>query len=98
MIQPATFLTILQKHGVRLFAGVPDSLLQPLCAEIMMSVPAERHWITANEGSAIALATGYYLGTGELTCVYMQTPDSGMQSTLWCLLLIPTSAAYRCYC
>jgi phosphonopyruvate decarboxylase len=77
MIQPATFLTILQKHGIRLFAGVPDSLLQPLCVEIMMSVPAERHWITANEGSAIALATGYYLGTGELTCVYMQNSGLG---------------------
>lgn len=77
MIDPKQFLSVLEKHGVRFFAGVPDSLLQSLCAELLKSVPAERHIIAANEGAAIGLAAGWHLATASTPCVYMQNSGLG---------------------
>ncbi|MBS0282523.1 MAG: phosphonopyruvate decarboxylase [Proteobacteria bacterium] len=77
MIAADTFLSFLDREGIRFFAGVPDSLLQSFCAEVSRSIPAERNVIAANEGSAIALAAGYYLGTGNAGCVYLQNSGLG---------------------
>jgi phosphonopyruvate decarboxylase len=77
MIDSATFLTILQRNGVTFFAGIPDSLLQPLCAELSKMLPADRHLIAANEGSAVGLVAGYHLATGAIGCVYMQNSGLG---------------------
>jgi len=40
-------------------------------------VPAERHIIAANEGAAIALASGWHLATNSTPCVYMQNSGLG---------------------
>jgi phosphonopyruvate decarboxylase len=77
MIDEAAFLAALEANGVSFFAGVPDSLLQPFCAHLASTVPAEQHVIAANEGAAVGLAAGYYLATGALGCVYMQNSGLG---------------------
>ncbi|MDP6944348.1 MAG: phosphonopyruvate decarboxylase, partial [Myxococcota bacterium] len=57
-----------------------DSLLKDFCAYVSDHAPADRHVITSNEGSAIALAAGHHLGTGELSVVYLQ--NSGLGNTV----------------
>ena len=42
-----------------------DSLLKSFCAYVTDHAHGKRHVIAANEGGAIALATGHYLATGE---------------------------------
>ncbi len=60
------------------FCGVPDSLLSPLCAEIMRRHGVgSRHVIAANEGNAVGLAAGYHLATSEVPCVYLQNSGVG---------------------
>ena len=77
MIAPASFLALLERNDVRFFTGIPDSLLQAFCAQILRSIPAERNVIAANEGSAVALAAGYYLASGKVGCVYLQNSGLG---------------------
>jgi phosphonopyruvate decarboxylase len=75
MISPETFYTKLIEHGLNFFAGVPDSLLKDVCAYI--TDHAQHNYITANEGNAIALASGHYLATGNPGVVYMQNSGLG---------------------
>lgn len=77
MIAPAAFVALLERNDIRFFTGVPDSLLQAFCAQILRSIPAERNIIAANEGSAVALAAGYYLASGKAGCVYLQNSGLG---------------------
>jgi phosphonopyruvate decarboxylase len=77
MIDVVRFTEALEAQGVRFFAGVPDSLLRPLCAHLSDTLPLERHVTAANEGAAVALAAGAHLGTGEIPAVYMQNSGQG---------------------
>ena len=77
MVEASQFLNVLRSEGVEFFTGVPDSLLQPLCREISLSIDPERHVIAANEGAAIALAAGWHLATRSVGCVYMQNSGLG---------------------
>ena len=77
MIRPAYFYDLLMKNGTDFFAGVPDSLLKNFCAYVTDNAPAEKHIISANEGSATALATGYHLATGKIPMIYMQNSGEG---------------------
>ena len=52
-------------------------LLKQLCLCIDDNVSKDKHIIAANEGNAIALATGYHLGTGKVALVYMQNSGIG---------------------
>lgn len=76
MIQPQDFLQQLTKAGIRFYAGVPDSLLKGLLAAIARQFHGE-HFIAANEGAAIGLATGYHLATGNVPAVYLQNSGLG---------------------
>ncbi len=76
MITADGFLAHLRSRGVDFFCGVPDSLLKSFCA-CLTEAESESHVITANEGGAIGLATGHYLATGKLACVYMQNSGQG---------------------
>lgn len=80
MLSPKDFYEALTAAGVNLFCGVPDSLLKDICAYVTANTPKRRNVITANEGSAIALAMGHYLATGEIGLVYMQ--NSGLGNTV----------------
>jgi len=61
------------------YAGVPDSLLSPLCNCLMdkYGVDGKHHVIAANEGNCAALAAGYHLATGKVPVVYMQNSGEG---------------------
>jgi phosphonopyruvate decarboxylase len=92
VLEPKAFFDALSAAGVTLFAGVPDSLLKDFCAYVTDNAPAERHVITANEGGAIALAMGHYLGSGQLGLVYMQ--NSGLGNTVNPLTSLADPAVY----
>lgn len=77
MIRPSFFYDLLIKNGTDFFAGVPDSLLKNFCAYVTDNAPAEKHIISANEGSATGLATGYHLATGKIPMIYMQNSGEG---------------------
>ena len=74
-VQPVELFEHVCSLGIDFFCGVPDSLLKPFCAVIADT--AERHLITANEGSAVATAAGYHLSTGEVPLVYLQNSGLG---------------------
>lgn len=60
------------------FTGVPDSQLKALCDALMERYGiSERHIIAANEGNAVALATGHFLASGEVPTVYLQNSGEG---------------------
>lgn len=77
MIRPSYFYDLLIKNGTDFFAGVPDSLLKNFCAYVTDTAPAEKHIISANEGSATALACGYHFATGKIPLIYMQNSGEG---------------------
>jgi phosphonopyruvate decarboxylase len=80
MIDPADFVAQLDRVGVSLYTGVPDSLLKELGKHVMDSLPRERHVIAANEGAAVGIGLGHTLRTGELAAVYLQ--NSGLGNTV----------------
>lgn len=77
MISPSAFQHTLTAAGVDFIAGVPDSLLKHFCAQVDATMPADRHIIAANEGTAIGLATGAHLATGGIPLVYLQNSGLG---------------------
>ena len=79
-MDPKEFHEAVQKEGIEFFCGVPDSLLKDYCAYVTSTVPKQNHIITANEGAAIALASGYHLSTGKTGMVYLQV---GLCRTRW---------------
>lgn len=76
-LNPAHFTSLLKAQGTDFFAGVPDSLLKDICAFIAERVPSHKHVICANEGTALALASGHHLATGRIPCVYLQNSGLG---------------------
>ena len=83
-----TFLS----NGVNFFTGVPDSLLQSICAYITDNTPEEKHIIAANEGAAVGIAAGHYMASGNLPLVYMQ--NSGLGNTVNPLLSLADEKVY----
>ncbi len=77
MIDIESFLSTLQENGVGFFAGVPDSNLNDFCKLVDRTIEPGRHVITANEGNAVAVASGYYFGNGCVPLVYMQNSGLG---------------------
>lgn len=64
---------------VDFWTGVPDSQLKVLCDYLVekYDTNSHRHIIAANEGNAVALATGFHLATGKMPAVYMQNSGEG---------------------
>ena len=91
-IQPRQFFRLLVNNKVDFFTGVPDSLLKQLCLCIDANVSSDKHIIAANEGNAIALATGYHLGTSKIALVYMQ--NSGLGNAINPLLSLADKDVY----
>jgi phosphonopyruvate decarboxylase len=77
MLNCESFFHALQAEGVEFFAGVPDSLLKDICAYISDHTAPANHVITANEGAALALASGFHLATGKVGLVYLQNSGLG---------------------
>lgn len=92
MVSPELFVKTLEANGVDFFAGVPDSLLKNVCAYITDNVSTDSNIITANEGTAIGVAAGHYLATGNIPMVYMQ--NSGLGNTVNPLLSLADELVY----
>ena len=74
------------------FSGVPDSLLKEFNNVIQQNVSETNHIVTPNEGSAIALATGYHLSTEKIPLVYLQ--NSGIGNTINPILSLASNDVY----
>ena len=73
------FINLLEKNKINFFTGVPDSLLSTFCGHIINKYGVNNcnHIIANNEGGSVALASGYYLSTNHIPCVYMQNSGIG---------------------
>jgi len=91
-LDPKDFHTAVQKEGIDFFCGVPDSLLKDYCAYVSSHVPKSKHVITANEGSAVALASGYHFSTGKTAMVYLQ--NSGLGNVVNPLMSLASTSVY----
>ncbi|HEX6928638.1 MAG TPA: phosphonopyruvate decarboxylase [Gammaproteobacteria bacterium] len=92
MLNPEKVHSLIRAEGLRFFTGVPDSLLADFCAYVTDHAAEDDHVITANEGNAIALAAGHFLGTGEPALVYMQ--NSGLGNAVNPLLSLADPEVY----
>ena len=79
MMDTTLFLQMIrEKLGIDFYAGVPDSLLKPLCNTLQASCEMNRNFfVCANEGAAVALCAGHYLASGNPGMVYMQNSGIG---------------------
>jgi phosphonopyruvate decarboxylase len=77
MILPEHLYNFFQQHGISFYTGVPDSLLKYFLKYIHDNSSYDDHIIAANEGLAIALASGYHFRTGKLPLVYLQNSGLG---------------------
>lgn len=77
MINTEEFYKDLKGNKIDFFVGVPDSLLKDFCAYIKENVDSKHNIVAANEGNALAIASGYYLATGNPALVYMQNSGQG---------------------
>lgn len=76
-MKASDLLMQLEEMGIQTIVGVPDSTLKQFCDGIQTYHGNVRHYVTANEGAAVGLAVGSYLGTGRPACVYMQNSGIG---------------------
>lgn len=93
MIEPQDFVLTLKEQGLDFFVGVPDSLLKSFCAYVDDTLPTDQHITAANEGNAIAIASGYHLATGKSAVVYMQ--NSGLGNTINPLTSLADKEVYQ---
>jgi phosphonopyruvate decarboxylase len=70
------FVETLLNEDICFATGVPDSLLAPVSA-ILETEKNISHVSAVNEGSAISIAMGHFLGTGKIPLVYLQNSGLG---------------------
>lgn len=90
MLNAKTIVEKLDAEHIRFFTGVPDSLLKDFCAYV--AEHAGSHVIAANEGSAVAIAAGHYLASGNAAAVYLQ--NSGFGNAVNPLLSLAAAEVY----
>jgi phosphonopyruvate decarboxylase len=88
MINPDFLLNFLRKRNINFYTGVPDSVLK----NFIEIIPNKKNIIAANEGSAVSIAIGSYLGSGKLPLVYMQ--NSGLSNAINPLISIAHPKVY----
>ncbi len=74
MIRPQSLFNFFKKKKISFFTGVPDSILKELSPILEKK---DNHVIATNEGSAVGLASGYFLSTRKIPCVYLQNSGLG---------------------
>jgi phosphonopyruvate decarboxylase len=92
MVDPTELIGAFRAEGVRLFVGVPDSLMKSFSSALTTVASPNDHVIAANEGNAIAVAMGHTLVTGEPSLVYLQ--NSGLGNTVNPLLSLVDPEVY----
>lgn len=75
MIQIKNFFDFLKKRKISFFTGVPDSILKDL--SIYIKENKLKHILATNEGSAVALAAGYFLSQNKIPAIYLQNSGLG---------------------
>ena len=90
MIKTKDLLNFLKKEKIEFFSGVPDSVLKSTSS--FLEKNKLNHHVTANEGSAVAMAIGYHLATKKIACAYMQ--NSGLGNALNPLISISHQRVY----
>ena len=70
------FVEKMISRGVRVAAGVPDSLLGAFSAELDKN-PSINHIKAPNEGLALSVALGHQIATNEKSIVYLQNSGLG---------------------
>ena len=93
MIDPKVLVDALNEQGIDFYVGVPDSLLKDFCAYVDDHGKPGQHVITANEGNAVAMASGYHMATGKSAVVYLQ--NSGLGNTINPLTSIADKEVYQ---
>lgn len=93
MINQEKFLEVLKDLGVEYFTGVPDSYLNGFCNCLCEIVSDDKNIVSANEGNAIAIASGYYFSTGKIPLVYMQ--NSGLGNAINPILSLADIDVYK---
>lgn len=93
MVDPTAFYESAKGCDLDLFTGVPDSLLKDFCLYLSQCAAPNEHVVVANEGAAIALASGHYLSSGGIALVYMQ--NSGLGNAVNPLLSLTCSNVYK---
>lgn len=92
MLNVETVYNTFLHNEVSFFTGVPDSLLKNICAYITDHAAREQHIIAANEGTAVGIASGYYMASGKIPVVYMQ--NSGLGNAINPLLSLADEKVY----
>lgn len=92
MISVNDFFSSLEKMKINYFTGIPDSLLKFFCSYLLDNPNKLTNIITANEGAAIGLASGYHLASGKIPVVYMQ--NSGLGNAINPLLSLADPEVY----
>ena len=77
MIAPERLYNAFNACKVGFYAGVPDSLLKDFLDYLIDTHPEQKHVISANEGCAVGIASGYYLVTDTVPVIYMQNSGIG---------------------
>lgn len=77
-MKASIFLKEISDIGIRTISGVPDSTLKQFCDAVQLDMGRQlRHYVTANEGAAVGLATGEYLASGHPCLIYLQNSGLG---------------------
>lgn len=92
-LPPDSFYKMMTERGFDFFTGIPDSLLKDFTSYIEDNHPHNKHIISANEGTALATASGYYLATKKFPVVYMQ--NAGLGNIINPLLSLNDSRVYK---
>ena len=74
MIDIKDFINYLKEINIDFFCGVPDSQLSSFCDYVEEN---ENNIIAANEGNAVAIASGYHLTTSNFPVIYLQNSGLG---------------------
>ncbi|CAG9312866.1 unnamed protein product [Blepharisma stoltei] len=81
------------ERGFDFYAGVPDSFLKDFTGYIADNHPPNKHIITANEGTAVSVAAGYYMATRKYPIVYLQ--NSGLGNVINPILSLCDTRVYK---
>lgn len=77
-MKASVFLQEIKNIGIRTITGVPDSTLKQFCDAVRMDDGKTfQHYVTANEGAAVGLATGEYLASERPCLIYLQNSGLG---------------------
>ena len=93
MVNTKDFYDYLLANQVDFFTGVPDSLLANFCVCVKENSPSKNNIIAANEGNAVAIASGYHIASSNYGVVYMQ--NSGLGNTVNPILSLVDDEVYR---